>query len=225
MAAVCRRLALTAVLAGMPATAACSATAAPHTTAPRAATSAPASAAVPAGPPAGLPRAEGAIPGTTADSIAHAWATYWHATPASSTQQGVQTTRLTVDFPSAHGKLYMVISRPSPGATAAGSIYCEISDASLGLKGYIAMTRAAAEQLVSGCAGPALKGDEAKQVTDYVASHDKPDRSIPCAVPGTGGTCRSSDHRTELARFQLVTQTGPGRVRLYLLGRKAGAGP
>ncbi len=165
-----------------------------------------------------FPHGEGPIPGTSADLIAKAWAAYWHATPTPFTELGWHATRLTVDFPSAYGKLYMMVDRQSAEATAARQIYCELSDASLGMEGYIAMTRKAVEQFVSGCAGPALKDGETKQVIDYVASHDKSDNPTQC-VSGRG-KCQW-EHRVDLERFQLVVQTSPGHVCLYLLGRKA----
>jgi hypothetical protein len=235
MATVHKRLLLAVLLVGTLA-AGCDKPAAPDpaaATSPRVITITPSApgASVPAGsPPAGvttlegqetgLPHAEGSIPGTTADSIARAWAKYWHATPAQSSVLGSPTTNLTVDFGGAHGKLFLTVGRQSADATAASVIYCQVNDESHGPQGFVTMTRKAVEELVAGCPGPALTTGEAKQVTDFVASHDKPDKSVPCTVVGAGGTCRSSDHRINLKRFQLVVLTSPARLRLYVLGRK-----
>ena len=169
----------------------------------------------------GLPHAEGAIPGTTADSIARAWAKHWHVTPTQSSELGTYTTNLTVDFDGGHGKLFLTVGRQSADTTAASLIYCQVNDESHGPRGFVTMTRKIVAELVAGCPGPALTAGETKQVTDFVASHDTPDRSIPCNTLGAGGTCRSSDHRINLKRFQLVVLTSPTRLRLYVLGRKS----
>jgi hypothetical protein len=176
-------------------------------------------ASAPAAQQSSFPVAKTPIPGTAVSSIVQAWAAQWHATPKQYVVQGFHTTRLTVDFPSAHGQLFMSVGQLSPEATAASNIYCAINDASLGQTRFLTLTRTAVQQFVSGCAGPVLKGGETKQVTDYVSSHDKPDTATPCAVPSGATTCRYSDNRVDLDRFQLVVQAVPGQVRMYLLGR------
>lgn len=186
-------------------------------------TSGGASASAPAAQQSAFPVATTPIPGTAVSSIVQAWAAQWHATPKQYVVQGVHSSRLTVDFPSAHGRLFMSVGQLSPEATAASNIYCSIDDASLGQTRFLTLTRTAVQQFVADCAGSVLKGGETKQVIDYVASHDKPDAAYPCKIPGTGGTCRFSDNRVDLDRFRLVVQTVPGQVRMYLLGRKAAA--
>jgi hypothetical protein len=114
-----------------------------------------------------------------------------------------------------------VVGRPSAETTAVNLIYCEVNDTSLGMTGYIAMTRKAAEQVVAGCAAPALKGDEPKQVTDFLAAHNQPDTTNSCAPAANGACPRTSDHQVDLERFQLVVRTGPQHVSMWLVGRKA----
>jgi hypothetical protein len=228
-AAVDKKLLFAALLVGT-LTAGCDTSSAPSSTAP---TGAPATIATPAAPeePAGasasvpaaqqstFPHADAPIRGTSVSSIVRAWTTYWHATPKQYVVQGVRTTRLTVDFPAAHGRLYMLVGQLSPQATAASNVYCEVTDASLGRTRFITLTRTAVDQLVSGCAGPALKSGEIKQVTDYVSSHAKPDTTTRCTGPSGSTTCRYSDNRVELDRFQLVVRALPGNIGISLLGR------
>jgi hypothetical protein len=171
-------------------------------------------------PGGGLPYGQGPIPGVVTAAVVNAWSERWHATPTPYEQLGAHMTRLTVDFPVAHGQLYMVVGRPSAESTAANMIYCEVSDKSLGLNGYITMTRKIAEQIVAGCAGPALRGDEPKRVTDFLAGHAQPVTTPSCA-PTSNGICpRMSDHRIDLERFQLVVRTMPEYVGMWLVGRK-----
>ncbi|WP_433616596.1 hypothetical protein ACQP2P_15210 [Dactylosporangium sp. CA-139114] len=168
----------------------------------------------------GLPHGEGPIPGIAADAVAKAWSERWHATPTPYEQLGAHMTRLTVDFPVVHGKLYMVVGRPSAETTAVNMIYCEVSDTSLGMNGYITMTRKAAEQVVAGCAAPALRGDEPRRVTDFLAGHAQPDTTPSCSPAFNGACPRMSDHQTDLGRFQLVVRTGPEHVSMWLVGHK-----
>ncbi|UWZ48529.1 hypothetical protein [Dactylosporangium matsuzakiense] len=168
----------------------------------------------------GLPHGEGPIPDVVADAVATAWSERWHATPIPDRRPGIHMTRLTVDFPAAHGQLYMIVERPSAESTAVSMIYCGVIDNSLGVNGYITMTRKIAEQVVAGCAGPALRGDEPKRVTDFLAGHAQPD-TTPSCTPTSDGTCPgTSDHQTDLGRFQLVVRTGPKNVSMWLVGRK-----
>jgi len=229
---------LTAVLVGL-LTAGCSTSTTPDPTTTRPLTvitvtpsesevSPPASAPPPgsslAGNAAGLPIGQGPIPGATVDAVAGAWAKYWHASPVDTTVLGTRSTRLNVDFPAAHGKLFMAVARQGSSA-AVTHLYCEITDKSRGPQQHVAMTRKNEQRLIAGCPGPVLNADERKQVADFVAKHDKPDALISCGVPGktAKGQCWFSDHRIDLARFQLVVQTSPTQFRLNVLGRKGSA--
>ncbi|WP_433083336.1 hypothetical protein ACQP1P_04395 [Dactylosporangium sp. CA-052675] len=173
-----------------------------------------------AGPADGLPHGEGPIPGIAADAVAKAWSERWHAKPTPYEQLNAHMTRLTVDFPVVHGQLYMIVERPSAESTAVNMIYCGVIDNSLGVNGYITMTRNAVEQVVAGCAGPALRGDEAKRVTDFLAGHAQPDTTPSCSPAFNGACPRMSDHQTDLGRFQLVVRTGPEHVGMWLVGHK-----
>jgi hypothetical protein len=181
----------------------------------------PADIATLAGQASGLPHSEGSIPGTVADSVVQAWAKQWSATPSPYTRLGSHSTQLTVDFAGGHSNLFMTVSRQSADSSAASGFFCEVTDNSHGPWGSVAMTRKTVEQLVAGCPGPALRAGETKQVVDFAVKYAKPDTS--CNAPGTSGNCRSSDHRINLERFQLVVANAPTKFRLYVLGRKGNA--
>jgi hypothetical protein len=167
----------------------------------------------------GFPHAEGPIAGTVVETIAGAWAKQFHKTPVSAVVLGSHRHDLTIDFPDAHAKLAMNVGNRGADTGAAEVIYCQVTNASLAPKGFLTLTRTAVEHLVADCPGPALKGGEAKQIADFVAAHDKPDSSSPCNLPGLDGQCRSSDHRVDLQRFQVVVQTAPTLLKLYVVGR------
>jgi hypothetical protein len=165
---------------------------------------------------------EGPIPGTLAGSIAQAWAEHYHAKILSHVVLGVHRRELTVDFPEVHAKLAMNVGNQGADSEPADGIYCVVQDPSLAPAAFITMSRKAVKQLIADCPGPALNSGEAKQVVDFVVSHEKPDQSVPCSLPGLGGQCRSSDHRINLPRFQVVILTSPRTISLSLVGLKAG---